>query len=121
MRPEPAPETPVVRPGSRYAFPGPTLPAGSPRIPNFLTKFVKGWELVPYTARLCIMNLYLHGIDADPCPIRSGIDSLAGDPGERFSLVLTNPPFGKKGTSLSSTSLAIWRKKTLPTSGKISG
>ncbi len=29
------------------------------------TKFVKGWELVPNTARLCIMNLYLHGIDAN--------------------------------------------------------
>ena len=26
-----------------------------------------GWELVAATARLCIMNLYLHGIDADPC------------------------------------------------------
>ncbi|MFM9963468.1 MAG: N-6 DNA methylase [Planctomycetaceae bacterium] len=60
------------------------------------TKFVKGWELVPNTARLSIMNLYLHGIDADPCPIKSGVDSLAGDPGERFSVVLTNPPFGKK-------------------------
>ncbi len=24
------------------------------------------------------MNLYLHGIDADPCPIQSGVDSLAG-------------------------------------------
>ena len=32
--------------------------------------FVHGWELVPNTARLCIMNLYLHGIDADPCPRR---------------------------------------------------
>jgi type I restriction enzyme M protein len=62
------------------------------------TKFVKGWELVPNTARLCIMNLYLHGIDTDPCPIKSGVDSLAGDPGERFSVVLTNPPFGKKST-----------------------
>jgi type I restriction enzyme M protein len=62
------------------------------------TKFVQGWELVPNTARLCIMNLYLHGINADPCPIRSGIDSLAGDPGDRFSLVLTNPPFGKKSS-----------------------
>ncbi len=60
--------------------------------------FVKGWELVPNTARLCIMNLMLHGIDADPCPISSGKDSLAQDPGERFSLVLTNPPFGKKST-----------------------
>jgi type I restriction enzyme M protein len=60
--------------------------------------FVKGWELVPNTARLCIMNLMLHGIDADPCPIASGKDSLAADPGDRFSLVLTNPPFGKKST-----------------------
>lgn len=62
------------------------------------TKFAKGWELVPNTARLCIMNLYLHGIDADPCPIKSGLDSLAVDPGERFSVILTNPPFGKKST-----------------------
>ncbi len=59
---------------------------------------VKGWELVPNTARLCIMNLYLHGIDADPCPVTSGVDSLAADPGQRFSMVLTNPPFGKKSS-----------------------
>ncbi|MEZ6072277.1 MAG: class I SAM-dependent DNA methyltransferase [Pirellulales bacterium] len=62
------------------------------------TKFVTGWELVPATARLCIMNLYLHGINADPCPIHSGVDSLASDPGDRFSMVLTNPPFGKKSS-----------------------
>jgi type I restriction enzyme M protein len=62
------------------------------------TRFVKGWELVPNTARLCIMNLYLHGIDADPCPIRSGVDSLASHPGETFNVVMTNPPFGKKST-----------------------
>jgi type I restriction enzyme M protein len=70
------------------------------------TAFMKGWELVPNTARLCIMNLYLHGIDPGPnklgepdrCPVRSGVDSLASDPGDRFSLVLTNPPFGKKST-----------------------
>ncbi len=60
--------------------------------------FVHGWELVPNTARLCIMNLYLHGIDADPCPIRAGVDSLASDPGDRFSVILTNPPFGKKSS-----------------------
>lgn len=62
------------------------------------TNFVKGGELVPNTARLCIMNLYLHGINADPCPIASGVDSLAKDSGERFSIVLTNPPFGKKSS-----------------------
>lgn len=44
------------------------------------------------------MNLYLHGIDADPCPIKAGVDSLASDPGERFSVVLTNHPFGKKSS-----------------------
>jgi type I restriction enzyme M protein len=60
--------------------------------------FVHGWELVPATARLCIMNLYLHGVDADPCPIQSGADALASDPGERFSMVLTNPPFGRKSS-----------------------
>lgn len=60
--------------------------------------FVRGWELVAATARLCIMNLYLHGIDSDPCPIVSGLDSLASDPGKRFTMVLTNPPFGKKSS-----------------------
>ena len=60
--------------------------------------FVSGVELVPATARLGIMNLYLHGIDADPCPIASGVDSLASDPGDRFSMILTNPPFGKKSS-----------------------
>ena len=55
--------------------------------------FVRGWELVPNTARLCVMNLFLHGVDGDPCPIEAGADSLAGDPGERFSLILANPLF----------------------------
>src|SRR5262249_16128514 len=36
------------------------------------TKFVKGWELVPNTARLCIMNLYLHPAAAPPPPAGSG-------------------------------------------------
>ena len=61
-------------------------------------RFVRGWELVPNTARLCVMNLYLHGIQSDPSPIEVGVDSLARDPKERFSIVLTNPPFGRKST-----------------------
>jgi type I restriction enzyme M protein len=44
------------------------------------------------------MNVYLHGMD-DRAEARSGVDSLAADPGERFSQVLTNPPFGKKSTT----------------------
>jgi type I restriction enzyme M protein len=44
------------------------------------------------------MNLYLHGVNADPCPVESGVDSLASDPGKRYSVILTNPPFGKKSS-----------------------
>ena len=68
------------------------------QLKHMRSKFVRGWELVPNTARLGIMNMYLHGINANPCPITSGQDSLISDPGERFSMVLTNPPFGKKST-----------------------
>jgi type I restriction enzyme M protein len=58
-----------------------------------------GWEIVDNTARLCVMNLLLHGIGAEDAdsPIRVE-DSLKGDPGERFEMVLTNPPFGKKSS-----------------------
>ena len=58
----------------------------------------RGFELVPNTGHLCTMNLYLNGIDSDPSPVTSGQDSLASDPGERYSMVLTNPPFGKKSS-----------------------
>lgn len=57
-----------------------------------------GWEIVDNTARLCAMNLLLHGIGGEEdCPIRVE-DALAGDPGVRFDMVLTNPPFGKKSS-----------------------
>ena len=58
-----------------------------------------GWEIVDSAARLCVMNLYLHGIghDSDVSPITVD-DSLASDPGTRFDMVLTNPPFGKKSS-----------------------
>jgi type I restriction enzyme M protein len=58
-----------------------------------------GWEIVDSAARLCVMNLYLHGIgtNGDRSPIRVA-DSLAADPGDRFDVVLTNPPFGKKSS-----------------------
>jgi len=62
---------------------------------------LRGVELVPNVARLCVMNFLLHGIgseDQDPCPIQSGVDSLAADPGDRYDMVLTNPPFGKKSS-----------------------
>jgi type I restriction enzyme M protein len=60
-------------------------------------KTFKGWEIVDGAARLCVMNLYLHGIGGEESPIIVG-DSLVSDPGDRFNLVLTNPPFGKKSS-----------------------
>ena len=62
-------------------------------------KTFKCWELVQSTARLCAMNLMLHGIGSDKdLPIIVS-DSLAADPGVRFNMVLTNPPFGKKSST----------------------
>ncbi len=71
---------------------------------------LSGWEIVDATARLCVMNLYLHGIASDDgrggrrppngfgeSPIRVA-DSLAAHPGKYFDMVLTNPPFGKKSS-----------------------
>jgi type I restriction enzyme M protein len=54
----------------------------------------KGKDIVDAVVRLCVMNLYLHGIET---PVESG-DSLIADPGEHFDMVLTNPPFGKKSS-----------------------
>jgi len=57
----------------------------------------KGKDIVDSVARLCVMNLFLHGIGGEESPIEVG-DSLISDPGERFDIVLTNPPFGKKSS-----------------------
>lgn len=57
----------------------------------------KGKDIVDSVARLCVMNLYLHGIGGDESPIEVG-DSLISDPGDRFDMVLTNPPFGRKSS-----------------------
>jgi type I restriction enzyme M protein len=56
-----------------------------------------GKDIVDSVARLCVMNLYLHGIGGDQSPIEVG-DSLISDPGTRYNMVLTNPPFGKKSS-----------------------
>lgn len=58
---------------------------------------LRGVELVDAVARLCVMNLYLHGIGGNESPIAVK-DSLAGHPGRYFEMVLTNPPFGKKSS-----------------------
>jgi type I restriction enzyme M protein len=58
---------------------------------------LRGWEIVDATARLCAMNLVLHGIGGDESPIAVE-DALRADPGKRFSMCLTNPPFGRKSS-----------------------
>jgi type I restriction enzyme M protein len=65
------------------------------------TKLCTGFELVDDTARLAAMNMLIHGIGspAGTSPIRTG-DSLKADPGDRFSMVLANPPFGRKSSNL---------------------
>ena len=62
--------------------------------------FVHGVELVDGTARLAAMNMLLHGMTrADgPSPIDVK-DALTADPGDRWSVVLANPPFGTKSAT----------------------
>jgi type I restriction enzyme M protein len=62
------------------------------------TRTFRGVELVPNVARLCAMNLFLHGIGSDhKCPVISIGDSLETK-AEPVDMVLTNPPFGKKSS-----------------------
>ena len=55
-----------------------------------------GTELVSRPRRLALMNLYLHGITAN---IRLGDSIYEPDRGDRYDIVLTNPPFGTKGAN----------------------
>ncbi len=61
--------------------------------------FAHGTELVDGTARLAAMNLLLHGIGqpdgSSPIDVK---DALTADSGARYSVVLANPPFGRKSS-----------------------
>jgi type I restriction enzyme M protein len=59
-----------------------------------------GVELVDGVARLCYMNMLLHGISGNgatevPIEVR---DALGGHGGKYYEMVMTNPPFGKKSS-----------------------
>jgi len=61
--------------------------------------FARGFELVDGTARLAAMNLLLHGIGtANGASLIEVKDALIADPGDRWSVVLSNPPFGRKSS-----------------------
>lgn len=73
---------------------------------NFL-KFdtFHGWEIEKATARLCLMNLYLHGIgDLQKTPDVQVSDSLnpqkVNKEVPKVKIVLANPPFGKSSSDI---------------------
>jgi len=58
-----------------------------------------GWEIAELPARLCAMNMLLHGIESpdSDSPVHVD-DALRDDPGLRFDMVLSNPPFGRSSS-----------------------
>jgi type I restriction enzyme M protein len=60
---------------------------------------VHGWEIVDGTARLCAMNLLLHGIGTpDGESLVTAADALRASPKDKYDLVAANPPFGRKSS-----------------------
>ena len=62
-------------------------------------KTFKGWDIVTEVVRLCAMSMYLHGIGDKASQIVAG-DSLISNSGDKFDIVMTNPPFGKKSSNI---------------------
>lgn len=60
------------------------------------TQTYYGQDLVARPRRLALMNLYLHGVQPR---IYLGDTLYEPDRGERYDVVLTNPPFGTKGAN----------------------
>ncbi|MBI5227670.1 SAM-dependent DNA methyltransferase [Candidatus Micrarchaeota archaeon] len=75
-------------------------------------KSFSGNEIVAMAARLCVMNLYLHGINGEENPI-SPDDSLKKNPGAIYDMILTNPPFGKASSETIVTEEGDTAKKDL--------
>jgi type I restriction enzyme M protein len=75
-------------------------PEDAPAREHLRLKALRGMELVHEVARLAAMNLYLHGVNGrtdDDVPIMTA-DSLSEVPRSQFDVVLSNPPFGVKGS-----------------------
>lgn len=73
-------------------------------------KTFHGWEIEKSTARLCLMNLFLHGVgDLKDTPDIEVTDSLKrGDKGEvakseKVDIILANPPFGISSSDIPTT------------------
>ncbi len=59
---------------------------------------LRGVELVDGVARLCAMNLLLHGIGGDDASVPILVKDALGAKHGEYEMVLTNPPFGKKSS-----------------------
>ena len=58
-----------------------------------------GWEIADLPARLCAMNLLLHGLGSPDSESPIVVDdALRENTGKRFDMVLTNPPFGRSAS-----------------------
>jgi type I restriction enzyme M protein len=60
------------------------------------TRTYYGGDIDQEPRRLCLMNLYLHGIEPN---IRLGDAIYEPAQSERFDVILTNPPFGTRGAN----------------------
>jgi len=62
-------------------------------------KAFHGNEIVAGTRRLCLMNMFLHNIgEIDGDSAVSSSDALLAPPEVTLSMILANPPFGKKSS-----------------------
>jgi type I restriction enzyme M protein len=72
--------------------------AGAEEEVHLRREALRGVDLVPNVARLCAMNLFLHGIGTDQNRLLVSIGDSLESKAEAVDMVLTNPPFGKKSS-----------------------
>jgi len=71
-----------------------------PEREHLQTKFARGIDIGSTTSRLASMNLLLHGLGSiTGDSLIDQKDALIADPGERWSVVLANPPFGRSSST----------------------
>jgi type I restriction enzyme M protein len=93
------------------------LNRNSPKLTSKEMLFLKfktfhGWEIEKSTSRLCLMNLYLHGIgDLKQTPEIHVVDSLKEQNPPKVDLVLANPPFGKSSSDIPTNEIELAKKE----------
>ena len=66
------------------------------KLQRFLRKdALHGYDITPLVVTMASMNMYLHGVGMECCPIRCE-DSLLNEPHDLAKVVLANPPFGSR-------------------------